>query len=305
MWPRDPFNVCPERFRPALRACLSGEAPPNITLLKLLIAAREPQDVEAFIQAALHACGDSTDAPRLEKVGELWRQNPQAFAMVKAVLDGVEHDDASENIDAGVSRWRVVFDRMARLSPEGSVALYALGNPALLREATLEVVRRLAEWRLLGPDRRVLEIGCGIGRFVEALAPEVQHVCGIDISREMIEQARRRCASLPNVDLAVSSGRDLSPFADKSFDLILAADVFPYLHQTGPACVETHLRESARVLLPGGCLAILNYSYRDDVEKVRADLERLAECSGFCLAYAGTGDFTLWDAASFRLIRRI
>jgi SAM-dependent methyltransferase len=271
--------------------------------MKLLIAARDPGEAAEVLEQALRACTEDAAATRLDRVRALWRENPQAYTMVKAVIAGVEHEGASESVDAGVAYWREVFDRMARVSGEGSVALYALGNPLLLRDATREVVTRLGEWHLLGPDRRVLEIGCGIGRFVEALAPQVAHAWGIDISPEMIAQARRRCARLPNVTLVVSSGRDLAPFADASVDLILAADVFPYLVQTGPAIVETHLRESARVMAPGGSLVILNYSYRGIPEQDRADLERLAGSSGLLLAGTGTGDFALWDATSFRLIR--
>ena len=46
-----------------------------------------------------------------------------------------------------------------------SVALYSLADPRLLAEATQEMVGLIVGLDLLKPERRVLEIGCGIGRF--------------------------------------------------------------------------------------------------------------------------------------------
>ena len=127
----------------------------------------------------------------------------------------------------------------------------------------------------------VLEIGCGIGRFERAVAARVKEAHGIDVSGEMVRVAQRRCAGLPNVHLAKSSGRDLGMFGDERFDLVFAVDTFPYLVQSGAALVERHFAESRRVLKPRGELVILNYSYADDVEADRRDVRRLADRHGF------------------------
>jgi ubiquinone/menaquinone biosynthesis C-methylase UbiE len=145
----------------------------------------------------------------------------------------------------------------------------------------------------------VVEVGCGIGRFVAALAPEVAHVTGLDVSEGMIARARERCASCPNVTLHVSSGRDLSGLGDGAADLVLGADVFPYLVQAGVAGM--HVTEAARVLRPGGHLLILNYSYRGDAAQDGAEVADLADRHGFGVLRAGTRDLTLWDAAAFLL----
>ena len=110
------------------------------------------------------------------------------------------------------------------------MALYSLGSPAILAAATTEVVARLGAWGLLGPEREVLDVGCGIGRFEVALAPQVAAITGIDLSPAMIEAARRRCAGLSNVRLLATGGRDLGAFGAESFDLVLAVDSFPYLY---------------------------------------------------------------------------
>jgi ubiquinone/menaquinone biosynthesis C-methylase UbiE len=119
----------------------------------------------------------------------------------------------------------------------------------------------------------------------------------------MIARAMECCSGLPNVTLRVSSGRDLADFADDSFHLVLAADVFPYLVLTGSSLAATHVSEAARVLRPGGSLVILNMSYRDDPERDLAEVTALAEGSGLTLTRHGTRDFALWDGVTFQLTK--
>ena len=160
----------------------------------------------------------------------------------------------------------------------------------------------LADWGVLGRDRRVLQIGCGIGRFERALANRVAEAHGVDISAEMVRAARRRCAGLANVHLEKSSGRDLALYeAAERFELVYAVDTFPYLVQSGPALVDRHFAEAHRVLVPGGDFAIFNYSYRDDLAADRADVERLAERHGFALLVDGDRPFALWNGAVWRM----
>ncbi len=298
----DWLAASPERLRPALEGCAGGALPANVAALRLAMEATGPQEVEDALRRAAEGArraGMAEPARRLAEALSLWQANPQAFGTVKSVLGGVEHGGSG----ASVAQWAEAFDRLAEASPEEGVALYALGNPDLLREATEEVVARLGAWGLLGPDRRVLEVGCGIGRLVAALSPQVAHVTGLDLSARMVARARGRCEGLANVALAVSSGRDLAGVGDGAVDLVLAADVFPYLVQAGEDVVERHGAEAARVLGPGGHLAILNYSYRGDPGRDRAEVAALAERHGFALVRAATGDFALWDASTFILRR--
>ena len=59
----------------------------------------------------------------------------------------------------------------------------------------------MREWQLLGRTRSLLEIGCGIGRFQKALALDAFALTGIDVSANMFEAARARCAGCANVTL--------------------------------------------------------------------------------------------------------
>jgi ubiquinone/menaquinone biosynthesis C-methylase UbiE len=166
------------------------------------------------------------------------------------------------------------------------------------------VAAAFARWGVLGGDRRALEIGCGIGRFQAALAPQVAAAHGIDVSPAMITAARHRCSGLDNVVLALSSGRDLALYRDRSFHFVFAVDSFPYIHHAGAALVEAHFREAVRVLLPGGELGIFNYSYRDDPAADRREFARLCREHGLQIVAAGEQPFRLWDGVAFRARRR-
>src|ERR1051326_3963340 len=56
---------------------------------------------------------------------------------------------------------------------------------------------------------RVLEIGCGAGRVTRALAGFFGEVWGVDISAEMVRQAREACVGLSNAHVVQNNGKDL------------------------------------------------------------------------------------------------
>jgi ubiquinone/menaquinone biosynthesis C-methylase UbiE len=115
----------------------------------------------------------------------------------------------------------------------------------------------LADLTLLAQGRdpkslRVLEIGCGAGRMTKHLAAIFGEVAGVDVSGEMIRQARARLAGIANARLYETSGVDLAIFPDEEFDLILSAYVFQ--HVPSAEIIASNLREAWRVLKPGGVL---------------------------------------------------
>ena len=87
-----------------------------------------------------------------------------------------------------------MFDRAVALSPEASVAAYSLGDAGVLDRATAELLAWLNEERLLGLEKDVLDLGCGIGRVALAIAPRARSVLGLDVSPGMIDEAQRRNA---------------------------------------------------------------------------------------------------------------
>jgi SAM-dependent methyltransferase len=167
-------------------------------------------------------------AAGLIRVRAVLAAHPERQATVAELL---RRDRGGEPAGGALQHWRRWFDSAVRESPEASVALYSFGDAALLAQATEEVVALLERLGVLAPERAVLEIGCGIGRFAEALASRVAAVVGIDIAPGMIEAARERCAELANVRLLPTSGQDLAGFGPASFDLVLAIDSMPYIYR--------------------------------------------------------------------------
>ena len=96
---------------------------------------------------------------------------------------------------------------------------------------------------------RILEIGCGAGRMTFTLAKMFGEVEAVDISAEMIAQARVALRECENVRLHVNNGVDLSPFPDAHFDFAFSAIVFQ--HIPSRAVVENYIKETWRVLRPG------------------------------------------------------
>jgi SAM-dependent methyltransferase len=100
--------------------------------------------------------------------------------------------------------------------------------------------------------RRVVDLGCGTGRLLEALLPRLTEaeLIGVDPAEGMIAAARTRFAGEPRVRLEVASADHL-PLADASVDVATTTMSFHHWdHQ------DAALREVVRTLAPGGRLLL-------------------------------------------------
>jgi len=102
----------------------------------------------------------------------------------------------------------------------------------------------------------ILEVGCGTGQLTERLAGFGFGLTAIDIGPSMIAAARHRLDGSA-VSFQVSSFEDLAA-ADASFDLVISGAAF---HWVDP---EVRFVKSARLLRPGGWLALLGVDERYD-----------------------------------------
>lgn len=103
------------------------------------------------------------------------------------------------------------------------------------------------------PSERILEVGFGPGVAVQRLSGLVSLVAGVDVSPEMVTQARRRNAAAigsGRVDLRQASAESM-PFDDNRFDKALAINSM----QIWPDAM-VGLREMWRVTKPGGRVAL-------------------------------------------------
>jgi len=99
----------------------------------------------------------------------------------------------------------------------------------------------------------VLEVGCGSGALwanIAALLPPLR-LTVTDLSDGMVAAAARVVAPLPNIELAAARTCDAEdlPFADRSFDVVVANHMLYHVPEPDRAAAEF-----ARVLRPGGVL---------------------------------------------------
>lgn len=96
---------------------------------------------------------------------------------------------------------------------------------------------------------KVLDIGCGIGNYLEELIQIGYIVTGIDVSINMLQISKDRLQKyLPHPPLSLADIEKL-PFNNDEFDIILCVGVLEYLKTD-----EKALTEISRVLKPGGRL---------------------------------------------------
>ncbi len=152
---------------------------------------------------------------------------------------------------------------------------------------------------------KVLEIGCGSGRITRALAEIFGQVYAVDISGEMILQARETLKSTPNAHVFQNNGTDLSVLGDIEVDFAFSYIVFQHIPSRQVIC--SYVREVSRLLRPGGLFkfqvqgdATLLTSPEDTwlgVPFSDADATAMAETCGFEPRYsngAGSQYFWLW-----------
>lgn len=98
--------------------------------------------------------------------------------------------------------------------------------------------------------QRVLDLGCGTGRYGVFLAQGGATVVGLDRSTRMLEQAKRKTALPHRFDVCFGTTDEL-PFPDGQFDLVVSTLTLNHLPDLEPA-----LGEAARVLKGGGRIVI-------------------------------------------------
>jgi SAM-dependent methyltransferase len=150
-------------------------------------------------------------------------------------------------------RSRDFWNRVAARDAKSGLAGLLDGDPELARyrdRAERQVCFEQLAGRLSATSR-VLEVGCGSGRWTIDLAQRYGQVVALDISAGMIEQARERVlgAGLTNVQLSVAPMDEVE--LEGQFDLIYLGSC---LHYMDDAAITRGLERVAPRLAPGGVL---------------------------------------------------
>jgi SAM-dependent methyltransferase len=107
----------------------------------------------------------------------------------------------------------------------------------------------------LEPGARVLDIACGTGNVTIPLARRGATVTGLDMTPHLLEEARARAAR-EGLRIRFDEGFvEKLPYPDASFDVLVS--MFGIMFSPLPATVAS---EMARVLRPGGRLALANWT---------------------------------------------
>ena len=102
---------------------------------------------------------------------------------------------------------------------------------------------------------RVLDVACGTGNLAIPLARAGHLVTGVDIAPNLLSQARERAAA-ESLSVTFDEGdAENLPYADGSFDAVVT--MFGAMFAPRPELV---VKEFARVLAPGGFLAMANWN---------------------------------------------
>ncbi len=127
-----------------------------------------------------------------------------------------------------------------------------------LHSGGLKTTQDQAQRLSLGPETRVLDIGCGIGGPARYLAANFGcQIHGVDLTPEMIETGQiltERCGLSDKITLQVGDARDLA-FPDASFDVVWCQNVTMNIPDKVGFLAGVH-----RVLKPGGIFTSTEFS---------------------------------------------
>src|SRR6201995_1353892 len=135
-------------------------------------------------------------------------------------------------------------ERARRFAAEGAglAAVCAYGMPEFYNR-TIQLEQRLAlrPWLDVKPGTRVLDVGCGVGRWSRLLAAKGASVTGVDLSPTMVEQAQSRAAAEGVADRCQFRVQDLSRLdVEGQFDLVLGVTALQ--HILDPQLLEAAVR---------------------------------------------------------------
>ncbi len=196
------------------------------------------------------------------------------------------------NSDAGLLSPVVYWDERARRfasQGDGLAAVCSYGMPTF-HNRSIHLCQYLAlrPWLRPPPGTRVLDAGCGVGRWSHLLAARGACVTGVDHSPVMIAEATRRASSARHSTRCRFLVQDLAELdAGEEFDLILSVTVLQ--HVLDPAALRTAVERLAQHLSPTGTLLLLEAAPRRRTQSCDSAVFRARERSSYLELFAQCG----------------
>ena len=172
---------------------------------------------------------------------------------------------------------------------DGLAAVCSYGMPAFYNRV-IHWCQRLAlgRWLEVWPGTRVLDVGCGIGRWSRRLAERGASVTGVDLSPTMIAQARRRAAAQGVAARCRFLAQDLAALeVDGPFDLILGVTVLQHILE--PAALRASVRRLASRLTADGRLILLEAAPERAVTSCNSPIFRARQREEYRRLFADCG----------------
>ncbi|HKQ83477.1 MAG TPA: class I SAM-dependent methyltransferase [Steroidobacteraceae bacterium] len=150
-------------------------------------------------------------------------------------------------------------DRARRFAAQGDglAAVCSYGMPEFYNRM-IDFCQRLAlePWFDIKPGTRVLDVGCGVGRWSTLLAARGAVVTGMDLSPTMIAEAKRRADASGLAPRCRFLVQDLAQLdAGEKFDLVLGVTVLQ--HILDPDALAAAVQRMTEHLAPGGRMVLL------------------------------------------------
>lgn len=129
-----------------------------------------------------------------------------------------------------------------------------------------EVLKLIVEAAAIGSNDRAIDLACGPGSVVCALAEHAAHVVGLDSTPAMLDQARALANSRGFSNVELNEGSIYAvPYADGAFDAVACRFAFHHLKDPPRAFAEM-----LRLAAPGGRVVLCDGLASDDPKKAQA-----------------------------------
>lgn len=181
-------------------------------------------------------------------------------------------DSAGEN-----PYWAGLYNKYLRDRSKGNLFCYQAicyeAHPPIFNKVFsffdfFQLKKVLSQLKIETKGKKVIDIGCGTGRFSRFYSGRGASVTGIDITQEVIESNRRY---LPGIRFETMSAFDIK-LADREFDIVNAFIVVQHI----PSSMKRKaIEEMSRVLKPGGRMIICEAFFNDDKNKIEGESSAL------------------------------
>lgn len=162
--------------------------------------------------------------------------------------------------------WAIDAERVREVVPDAASGASWSGESTFLEPLMKHVAQGM----------RVLDLGCGAGRFARHVAPVVQHLVCVDSSPMLLAEARTQLNDYNNVAYVRNQAWTLTVIADSSIDLVFSQGLFGFI---GPREFVAFAAEARRVLRPDGVFLFSAYTFDDrrPTDRIPSSLRRLTE----------------------------